>query len=118
MREGVVSQQTFPTRWLAGTRKAVLYGTYFGLFASMACGIQSQTPFVEVQRAAEAGDANAQSALGVKYEAGEEVNQDFRQSASWFRLAAEQGNAEAQFNLGVLYAKGEGLPQSVQQAAR
>jgi TPR repeat protein len=46
--------------------------------------------------AAEQGDADAQSDLGVMYLRGQGgVAQDYREAEKWFRLAAEQGNADA-----------------------
>ena len=49
---------------------------------------------------ANAGDADAQFSLGVKYDNGEGVPQDDIEAASWYRQAAEQGIAAAQYNLG------------------
>jgi len=58
------------------------------------------------QRLAEHGDASAQCNLGVMYEQGRGVAQNYREAMKWFRLAAVQGNASAQSNLGVMYYKG------------
>ena len=55
------------------------------------------------QRLAERGDASAQCNLGVMYEQGRGVAQNYREAMKWFRLAAVQGNASAQSNLGVMY---------------
>ena len=63
------------------------------------------------RHAAEQGNAEAQSNLGVMYAKGEGVPQDYKMAVQWYRRAAEQGNASAQFNLGVSYAEGEGVPQ-------
>jgi len=62
-------------------------------------------------KAAEQGDANAQSTLGEAYAFGEGVPQDDTEAVKWYRKAAEQGNAEAQINLGVMYAEGRGVPK-------
>ena len=60
---------------------------------------------------AEQGNAAAQSNLGVMYEKGQGVSQDYKEAARWYRDAADQGNATAQFNLARLYGLGQGVPQ-------
>lgn len=59
---------------------------------------------------AEAGDAEAQFNLGVIYDSGDGVPQDYQEAAKWFSMAAEQGLAVAQHNLALMYARGEGVP--------
>ena len=49
---------------------------------------------------AEAGDVEAQFKLGVMYDHGENVPQDFAEAMKWYRVAAEQGHAEAQLAFG------------------
>jgi TPR repeat protein len=81
---------------------------------------QNDTPSEEVSKyikAAEQGDADAQFNLGVMYDKGQGVAQDYSQAADWYRKAAEQGNANAQYNLGVMYLNGQGAPQDDSQAA-
>ena len=58
---------------------------------------------------AEQGNVKAQSNLGVMYESGQGVAQDYKEAAKWYGLAAEQGMAQAQFNLGVMYGNGRGF---------
>ncbi|MBK8570004.1 MAG: sel1 repeat family protein [Nitrosomonadales bacterium] len=58
----------------------------------------------------------AQNNLGLMYEQGRGVTQDYQKAASWFRMAAEQGDAEAQYTLGFMYANGEGVSRDYQQA--
>ena len=70
------------------------------------------------QRLAEHGDASAQCNLGVMYEQGRGVAQNYREAMKWFRLAAVQGNASAQSNLGVMYYKGQGIAQDYGEAMR
>ncbi len=53
----------------------------------------------------------AQANLGIMYENGRGVAQDYAEAVRWYRMAAEQGNAIAQLNLGLGYAKGQGVPQ-------
>lgn len=71
-----------------------------------------------LQDAAEAGCAEAQFQLGVRYAHGMGgVAQDHIQAVKWLREAARQGHAGAQDSLGVRYATGQGVPQDDAQAA-
>lgn len=63
----------------------------------------------EWRRLAEAGDAEAQSALAGLYLVGSGVPLDYRQAAIWYRRAARRGHMIAQLNLGDLYATGRGV---------
>ncbi len=65
---------------------------------------------------ARAGDAQEQFLLGVMYEHGKGVAQDYAQAAHWYGKAAMQDHMLAQVNLGSLHDKGLGLPQSYSQA--
>jgi TPR repeat protein len=67
--------------------------------------------FKALQQRAEHGDAEAQVNLGVMYEKGNGVPQDYSQAAAWYRKAAEQGDATAQGDLGTMYFYGKGVPQ-------
>ena len=73
--------------------------------------------FQKLREDAEAGDAKAQTTLGIMYFTGEAIskdasgkvlNNDAAKAAAWFHRAALQGNADAQFNLGLMYAAGQG----------
>jgi TPR repeat protein len=59
--------------------------------------------------AAKQGYASAQSNLGLMYDDGQGVPQDYQEAVKWYRRAAAQGYA--QFNLGVSYELGHGVPQ-------
>ena len=63
------------------------------------------------QPMAEAGDAVAQSNIGVLYDKGYGVPQDYSRAAMWYRRAAEQDYAVAQYNLALLYLAGLGVVQ-------
>lgn len=65
---------------------------------------------------AEQGNASAQTALGVIYEHGHGVPQDFVQATIWYSEAADQGDPDAQSDLGAMYADGLGMPQDYAQA--
>ena len=67
---------------------------------------------------AEAGDPAAQYELGVMYQNGEGVPQNYSKSVKWFRMAAEQGDSNAQYSLGLKYSVGHGVPQNYPEAAK
>ena len=56
-----------------------------------------------LQPLAQQDDAKAQYNLGVMYEEGRGVQQDYQQAAAWYEKAANQGYVQAQNNLGVWY---------------
>ena len=73
--------------------------------------------FQKLREDADAGNAKAQTTLGVMYFTGEAISKDpsgkilstdAAKDAAWFHRAALQGNADAQFNLGLMYATGQG----------
>jgi S1-C subfamily serine protease len=68
------------------------------------------------RKAAERGDAKAQSKLGACYDLGSGVAKDAAEAAKWYRKAAEQGDANAQFGLGFCYHYGEGVARDYVQA--
>ena len=59
-----------------------------------------------VRAAADGGDAAAAVRMGQMCADGLEVEQNYLQSAMWFRKAAEQGSAEGKYQLGRLYEEG------------
>jgi TPR repeat protein len=67
--------------------------------------------FQKQKALAEQGNATAQYNLGVMYDKGQGVVQDYKEAGKWYLKAAEQGLAEAQFNLGAAYFKGDGVLQ-------
>lgn len=64
-----------------------------------------------VRQLADQGLSSAQYNLGVMYEQGQGMPQDYAEAAKWFRKAAEQGHPPAQYNLGIMCAEGRGVPQ-------
>ena len=76
------------------------------------------TALQEWRPLAEKGDANAQYNLGLLYNQGLGVQQDFKAAADWYRKAAEQGNSNAQYNLGVMGSTGQGVPKDPSQAMK
>ena len=75
-------------------------------------------PITVLRELAEAGDAEAQTELGERYEHGRDVEQDYGTAVSWFRRAADQGYAPGQAALGWMYDAGQGVAQDDVEAAR
>ena len=69
-------------------------------------------------RAVEQDDADAQYMLGVMYDEGDGVPQDYAEAVRWFHRVAEQGHAEGQTRLGNMYHYGKGVPQDYTEALR
>src|SRR5437899_3427505 len=72
------------------------------------------TAFAKFKKAAEAGNADAQTRLGFMYAVGKGVAQDYPQAVRWYTKAAEAGNQDAQYGLGGMYERGMGVPQDYQ----
>ncbi|MFP6573488.1 MAG: tetratricopeptide repeat protein, partial [Vicinamibacterales bacterium] len=66
------------------------------------------TGFRHLPTWAEAGDAEAQCQLGLRYANGIGVTQNYVEAVRWYRLAAEQGHAGGQNALAGMYAAGRG----------
>jgi uncharacterized protein len=90
-------------------------GTSEEALAALDAGI-SDVALITVCKAAEQGNALAQTILGDIYRYGKGVPQDYQQAVSWYRKAAKQGLAEAQFNLGNMYRYGKGVPPDYKEA--
>jgi TPR repeat protein len=85
-------------------------GTYAYKSGDFATALREWRPL------AEQGDADAQYNLGLMYDKGYGVPQDYVQARQWYEKAASQGLADAQFGLGMLYRKGHGVAQDFVQA--
>jgi hypothetical protein len=68
------------------------------------------------EKAAEAGDPEAQTQIGYFYEAGIGVQKDPVRAFHWYQLAAAGGLATAKVNLGTAYLLGAGVPRNQQTA--
>ncbi len=66
----------------------------------------------QLNKLGQGGNADAQNMLGVLYDNGQGVAQDYKQARVWFEKAAAQGDPHAQRHLGTLYAKGLGVKQN------
>ena len=74
----------FKTGWLAYQKED--YSTAFRIWSSLA----------------EKGDAEAQINLGILYDYGRGITQNYVLAAKWYRTAARQNHSLAQYNLGLL----------------
>ncbi|MGH6922646.1 MAG: caspase family protein, partial [Propylenella sp.] len=80
---------------------------------------QNATEAVNHYRAAaEAGLADAQFSLALKYDTGDGIVLDDVEAMKWYTAAAEQGLANAQHYLGLMYDFGEGVAESDVEAAK
>ncbi len=92
------------------------------LTATAAAGAPPAPELRTLQTKAQAGDANAQFALGEAYRAGRGVTADPDTAIMWYRRAANQGHIRASEELGfALFARGdrrEAMPYIEKAAAR
>ena len=72
----------------------------------------------ELVKKAEAGDAMAQSSLGMYYAIGIGVTRDEKEAVKWWMKAAEQGEAMSQFSLGNCYAGGIVVTKDTKEAVK
>jgi len=113
-------------------RKIVVWTTYvlailliggLAYFSSIAlrekkAAYQETESLKQLRKAADQGNADAQTRLGLMYYRGRGVPQDYAEALRWSRKAADQGDAVAQFNLGFMYSKGRRMPQDFAETAR
>ena len=71
-----------------------------------------------IKERAEQGFVLAQFNLGVMYDEGMGVTQDFGEALKFYRKAAEQGYVDAQYNLGVMYDEGMGVKKDYIEALK
>jgi TPR repeat protein len=72
----------------------------------------------ELHRLADAGDPEAAFNLGLLYDIGHGVRQDWAAAMGWYKQAAVLGHPTATFNVGVMYDAGRGVAQDPTEAAR
>ncbi|MGI9339639.1 MAG: tetratricopeptide repeat protein [Psychrobacter sp.] len=65
--------------------------------------------FMKLKRSAEQGNAEAQYKLGLMYDIGKEVDQDYQKAFKWYEKSANQGLASSQSRLGSMYRYGKGV---------
>lgn len=69
---------------------------------------QTTASIAELQQKAQAGDAQAQFVLALRYANGDGVEKDEVVAFDWHKQAAELGHGDAQFALGLFYFIGGG----------
>src|SRR6516225_1038751 len=72
--------------------------------------------FALFQAGAKHGSENSMSNLGIFYEKGEVVPQDYAKAREWFDKAAAKSEAIAMVSLGILYENGYGVAQDYAKA--
>src|SRR5437016_5305186 len=77
-----------------------------------------QRPLKEVRAKAEAGDAQSQVELGLRFSRGTGVAKDQVEGIKWFRKAAEQNLAKAQYVLGFCFYAGYGVAKDQVEAMK
>lgn len=70
------------------------------------------------EQAAAKNDAQAQNILGLMYENGDGVRQDYARALSLYRQSALQGHRGGSYNLAMMYKNGHGVPRDLYEAAR
>ena len=74
--------------------------------------------FQQTRARAEKGEAAAQNELGLMYDLGQGVAQDYAEAVKWLRKAAEQGRPGAQLLLGLHCQNGDGIRQDYAEAVK
>src|SRR5579884_592908 len=79
----------------------------------------AKTPDIShLLKRADAGDPAAQFTLGLAYERGHGVEQNYVEAFRWYKTAADHGDAPSQTNLGSMYASGEGVREDQAEAVK
>ena len=78
----------------------------------------STEDWAELMRQAREGNRRAQTRVGLAFEKGEVVQQDFAEAVKWFSKAAEQADPVAEHNLGVMYYRGVGVQRNLAEACK
>ena len=76
------------------------------------------TAFLKFRSAAEQGIPGAQHNLGLMYDRGEGIAEDYKEAMRWYLLAVGQGIPEAVYAIGDMYDKGRGVVQDYKEAVR
>lgn len=72
----------------------------------------------EILALAENGDSQAQYIVGIMYEDGVELPQNYNKAVIWYRKSAELGNADAQCTLGFKLLEGIATSHDQQEEAQ
>ncbi|MGC2196093.1 MAG: SEL1-like repeat protein [Terriglobales bacterium] len=94
----------------------LLLGSWLGQAAGPKPADLSATEISALQKAAEAGDPQAEFGLAQACDYGNGIAQNDQAAFSWYRKSAEQGYAPAQNAVGLMYRAGRGVESSKEQA--
>lgn len=78
---------------------------------------QAEQLIQKIKPRADAGNAAAQYNLGVLYDRGMGVDQDYAKARRWYEKAAAQRYGRAEHNLGIMYEAGKGVDKNIVTAA-
>ena len=81
-----------------------------------ATAVTKRSELGPLREKAEAGDADSQYDLALRYVFGDGVPQDYVKAIAWLRKAAEQNHSSAQSSLGLRYKNGQGVKADPKQA--
>ncbi|ESQ76202.1 tetratricopeptide repeat protein [Asticcacaulis sp. AC402] len=100
--------------------RAVVLAIFLSLLTSPSLALTHETgwlgrPIEDVRVAAEAGDAQAQLEMGLRYYHKRDIKDD-AVALAWFKKAAAQGLPGAEYEVATMYALGEGTPVDYAQA--
>ncbi len=108
---------------LVGEDGCILWDTHVIIHSVTRCP-DTDSEFVkdkdieDLLEVAEAGDADAQYKLGMRYLEGDGVPENMVEAVKWFSEAAELGNAWAQVELGACYEDGSGVEADMAEAIK
>ncbi|MFT7234612.1 MAG: TPR repeat protein [Methylophagaceae bacterium] len=92
----------------------ILLTSLLSVSKAHACSDKALSPqqnYANCKHHAEQGMSDAQYDLGLLYQLGSGVKQDYKQTFYWWSKAAKQGDARAQLRLGYMYIQGYGVSQ-------
>ena len=81
-------------------------------------GFSNKSKLEILIKSANQGDVEAQYNLGLMYENGQGVLQDYKEAIKWYKKSAEQGDKHAQSNLGRMYRYGWGVSRDYKETVR
>jgi len=94
-------------------RPLILGALFMGVVGLQAISAEAEDlrdePLAEIQQLADAGRADAQRELGIRYGQGTGLSQDYRTARSWASKAASQGDPWAMRIMGLIYLNGLGV---------
>ena len=81
-------------------------------------GILLSPGMAELMEQAETGDADAANTVGVQYENGLSVVENYTEAMKWYRKAAQGGSVAALYHIGSLYEAGLGVSKDMVEAKK